>query len=339
MTRPVTSPVRIGVLGAAKVAPSALLLPSREVDGVEVVAVASRDPHRARAFARTHSIEHVFDDYERMLGDPGIDAIYVALPASLHARWTIAALQAGKHVLCEKPFTSNAEAASRVAAVAASSDATVMEAYHSSYHPIQAQLRAILDSGEIGRVVSARAEFCIPLISRRAVQWNAELGGGGLLDVGYYPVRQLRELFGEPTRILSARAWTLRDVDRRLDASLEFADGVRGAVISSILSRRLLTSSLVIRGEAGAVTVSWPYHPQSGARLTVQTRTGASTRLVDRRSSYLFQLEAFRDCVQTGTAPRTGPREAVAQLTTIDDLYTAAGLRPRPDAASTSAPQ
>ena len=321
------------MLGAAKIAPSALITPAAAIDGVQITAVAARDPLRGQSFAQKHSIERVFDDYDHLLSDPQVDAVYIALPAALHARWMVAAIDAGKHVLCEKPFTSNAEAAERVAVAGDASDVVVMEAYHSAYHPLQAQLRQILASGELGRVISARAVFCIPLLSRKAIQWNAELGGGGLLDVGYYPLRQLRDLFGEPTEILDARAWASHDVDRRLDAHLGFADGVRGEIITAIMSpRRLLTSSLEIRGDAGRLRVTAPYAPQYGARISLHTSRGRRGERADRRPSYIFQLEAFRDAVRGGVRPLTGPREAVAQLTAIDHLYTAAGMAPRPSA-------
>ena len=123
--------LRIGVLGAAKIAAGALIGPARRVPGVEVRAVAARDRGRADAFARRNRIPVVHRSYDELLADASIDAVYVPLPASLHARWTIAALEAGKHVLCEKPFAGNSAAAREVAAVAARSDRVVMEAYSS----------------------------------------------------------------------------------------------------------------------------------------------------------------------------------------------------------------
>jgi predicted dehydrogenase len=323
--------LRVGVLGAARVTPTALLRPAVAIEGVHVAAVAARDPRRARSFASKYSVPRVFEDYEQLLMDPHIDAVYIALPAALHARWMVKAIKAGKHVLCEKPFTSNAEAAQRVFEAADQSNVVVMEAYHSAYHPLQAQLRKVLAAGELGKVISARAVFCIPLLSKKAIQWNADLGGGGLLDVGYYPVRQLRDLFGEPTEIIAARAWQSHGVDRRLDASLRFTEGVRGEVLTAIMSRRLLASRLDIRGDAGRLRVTWPYHPQSGARMWIRTSRGKRSVSVNRRSSYVFQLEAFREAVESGAPPRTGAHEAVAQLTAIDRLYAAAGMQPRRD--------
>ncbi|MFE4835230.1 Gfo/Idh/MocA family protein [Arthrobacter sp. NPDC056691] len=128
------------MFGAARIAEEALLVPARQVDGVQVAAIAARDPHRARAYADKHGIRRVHPSYESLLADPDIDAVYVPLPAALHAAWTIAAINAGKHLLCEKPFASNSAAAVKVASVAATADHVVMEAYHTHYHPMHRRL-------------------------------------------------------------------------------------------------------------------------------------------------------------------------------------------------------
>src|SRR5262249_43546569 len=141
--------VRIGVLGAAAITPRAMVVPARSVDRVSVVAVAARDRERARVFAEEHDIPVVHRTYEQLVLDPDIDAVYNALPNTLHAEWTIAAVEAGKHVLCEKPFTANASEAARVATVARGTGCVVMEAVHSLYHPLAARIQHIVDSGEL----------------------------------------------------------------------------------------------------------------------------------------------------------------------------------------------
>ena len=126
----------IGILGAAKIAPAAVVKPARELDGVRIAAVAARDVGRARAFATKHAVPTVHDSYEALLADPDIDAVYNPLPNGLHAGWTLAAIEAGKHVLCEKPFTSNAEEADQVKAAADASGLVVTEAFHWRFHPL-----------------------------------------------------------------------------------------------------------------------------------------------------------------------------------------------------------
>jgi predicted dehydrogenase len=144
--------MRIGVLGAARIAPAALLRPARVVDGVEVGAVAARDRGRASAFAAKHGVATVHDSYADLLADPSLDAVYVPLPNGRHAEWTLAAIAAGKHVLCEKPFTANAEQARQVAAAAEGAGVVVMEAFHYRYHPLAQRMVDIVRSGELGRI-------------------------------------------------------------------------------------------------------------------------------------------------------------------------------------------
>jgi len=298
------------------------------VAGVEVVALAARDSERAAAAAAKHRIPRVHRSYSELLNDRDIDAFYVPLPAALHEEWTVAAIEAGKHVLCEKPFTSNAEAADRVAATASASDVAVMEAYHSHYHPLRRRLHEILDSGELGEIRSASGTFCAPIPPGRDIRWNLELGGGGLLDVGYYPLRLLRELFGEVTGA-RAVARTRGDIDARLEARLTHAGGVESTLLSSMWSMPPLAMRLEVLGTAGRMRVGTPYHPQMGGRIRISGSAGRRVERPDRRSTYEYQLEAFRDAVRGG-AVETGAREAVAQLQAIDAIYRAAGITPRP---------
>jgi predicted dehydrogenase len=307
-----------------------VLRPAADVTGVDVVAVAARDPERGAAFAARHGLG-LHPTYERLLRDPGIDAVYVPLPASLHAEWTTAAVEAGKHVLCEKPFTANASAAARVLAVAAAAPVVVMEAYHSHYHPLRARLREIIDSGELGDIRAATATFDVPIPPGRNIRWDFALGGGGLLDVGYYPLRLLRELLGEVS-VTRARAWARGNIDARMEADLEHSSGARSQMRCSIWSHRVFSARLDVVGTAGEMRVRSPYHPHQGGAIRVRGRDGRRVERLDRKSTYAFQLEAFRDAVRTGTPASTGPAEALAQQTAIDAIYRAAGLPVRPDA-------
>src|SRR5436190_3202456 len=148
------APLRIGILGAARIAPSAILKPARAVDDVEITAVAARDADKARKFAAKHDIPRVVATYDELVADPDIDAIYNPLPNGLHGRWTVRALEAGKHVLCEKPFTANADEAVAVAEVATTSGRVVMEAFHYRYHPLTQRAVEIIRSDELGPVRS-----------------------------------------------------------------------------------------------------------------------------------------------------------------------------------------
>jgi predicted dehydrogenase len=146
--------LRIGTLGAARITPAALIKPARHVPDVTVSAMAARDPDRARQFAAKHGIPVVHASYDALIDDPGIDAIYNPLPNSLHALWTLRAIEAGKHVLCEKPFTSNAAEAEQVAAAAKGSGLVVMEAFHYRYHPLARRMLDVVAGPDTGQVVT-----------------------------------------------------------------------------------------------------------------------------------------------------------------------------------------
>jgi predicted dehydrogenase len=325
------SELRIGVLGAARILREALVAPARDVEGVVVHAIAARDADRARRTAARFGIPRVHGSYEALLADADVDAVYVPLPSALHARWSAAALDAGKHVLVEKPFTSNLDAAEALAAHSElHSDLILAEAYHTGHHPLIGELRGILDAGEIGVVQRASAIFSVPIISRSDIRWNYSLGGGGLLDVGYYPVRFLRELFSPAPEVVAARARMRGEIDRFIETELDF-DGVRGTVVSGIWSARM-GMGVEIVGDSGRLRVTWPYQPQHGARITIEHASGRRRQAVDRTSTYVLQLAAFRDAIRGDAPNRTDTAAAVAQLRTIEAIQQRAGIRPRPSA-------
>src|SRR3989442_8341875 len=156
------APLRLGILGAARIAPMALVRPAQRVPEASVLAVAARDPERARRFAARHGIPRVHPSYDALLADPEIDAIYNPLPNALHAPWTIRALAAGKHVLCEKPFAPNAAGAGEMARAAGRARRVLVGAVPSPYPPPFPRLRAILDAGAIRHVPPPGAHFCLP---------------------------------------------------------------------------------------------------------------------------------------------------------------------------------
>lgn len=323
--------LRIGVLGAARIVKGALVAPAQRIPDVRVAAIASRTAERAQAHADKHSIPRAYGSYRGLLDDPSVDAVYIPLPAAMHAGWMIAAMDAGKHVLCEKPFTSNAQAAERVAARASASSVVVMEGYHTHYHPLHGRLRQIVASGELGTVTGATATFCAPIPPGKDIRWQRELGGGSLLDIGYYPVRALREVLGEISNVEEARAWQRNGVDRLLTATLRLENGVQGRVVSSMWSRRLLDMRLEITGTRGRLRATRPYHPQLPAsKIVIRTVHGRRVETTSRRPTYTAQLEAFRDAVRNVTAVPTGAHEAVLQLRALDAIYFAAGVAPRP---------
>jgi predicted dehydrogenase len=319
--------LRIGILGAANIAPLALINPAKENSEVVVAAVAARDASRARAFAAKHDIARVHDDYDTLIADPDLDAIYNPLPNGLHGRWTRAALAAGKHVLCEKPFTANAAEAREIAELAAQSDRVVMEAFHYRYHPLALRVEEIIASGEIGKLQRVEAAFCFPLPKFSDIRYNYSLAGGATMDAGCYAVHMVRTFGGATPQVVSAQA-KLRDpqVDRAMSAELRFAGGHTGRVRCSMWSSRLLEISARVVGDRGELRVLNPVSPQIFHRLSVRSADGKRVERFGRRASYAYQLDAFAAAVLRGEPVKTTPEDAVENMTVIDAIYRAAGL-------------
>jgi predicted dehydrogenase len=321
--------LRIGTLGAARITPPALVRPARQVDGVEVAAVAARDRARAEGFASKHAIPRVHDDYDALIADPGIDAVYNPLPNGLHAEWTEKALRAGKHVLCEKPFTANAAEAERVAAVANETGLVVMEAFHYRYHPVAEQLRTIARSGELGELRRISTSMCIPLPLPNDIRYDYDLAGGAGMDVGCYATHMNRLVAGAEPRVVRAEAKLARpNVDRWLRAELRYSDGLSGRMTCALFSATLLSIRIKVTGDNGTLNLFNPTGPQFGYRMTVKT-DGTKRRVkVDgaKTPTYVYQLTAFRDAVRDGKPVLTPPEDSIANMRVIDAIYEAAGL-------------
>jgi predicted dehydrogenase len=326
-------PVRIGILGAARIAPAAVIAPARAIPEAEVVAVAARDPERAEAFAREHGIPRTHPDYDALLADPDVDAVYNPLPNGLHGVWTIAALEAGKHVLCEKPLTANAAEAETVAAAAERADRVVMEAFHYRYHPLMAR---VLDlCGQLGTIRRLSARMIAVLPNRRDIRYRLDLAGGATMDVGCYALHELRTIAGAEPTVLDATPTTISPgVDRAMRARMSFADGSTATMECALLAARPPVADLRVTGEHGSVTVYFPTRPQLG---WISARIGGTTRRerVKGEATFFYQLRAFCDAAQNGAAVLTPPADAVANMRVIDAVYEASGRGARnPSAAA-----
>ncbi len=328
--RPARLPLRIGILGAARIAPLALVRPARTVPGVVVAAIAARDRARARAFAARHGIARVADSYEGLVRDPEIDAVYLPLPNSLHCEWSIRALEAGKHVLCEKPLAANAAEAERMAAAAARAGRLLMEAFHYRYHPLAERIKAIVTSGELGMVRELEAHMCVPLPFPRDIRYRYELAGGATMDVGCYAVHLLRFLAGREPEVLAARARCIApNVDRYMAADLRFPGSISGRMTCALLSGTLVRATAKVRGDTGSLWVLNPYAPQYFHLLRVRSARGVRWERVAGEATYTHQLRAFVAAVQGGGDVPTNAWDGAANMRVIDAIYERAGLRPR----------
>ena len=319
-------PLRIGILGAARIAPNALVEPARERPDVLVAAVAARDPERARAFAAEHGIERVPQSYDELVRDPELDAIFNPLANSLHAPWTLGALAQGKHVLCEKPFACNAAEARSMVEAARTADLLLMEAFHYAYHPLTQRWRELLRQGAIGEIVRVSASFrtSIPTTDFR---YDYALGGGATMDLGCYCIHAVRLAVGEEPEVTSASAVTgPPDIDVELEAALAFPGGAQGKIASGMNLSQGFRGSLTIEGKTGQITIDNPTLPHLGHRLRVDSPSLALDEEVAGRTSYAHQLDAFVDALRTGEPPLTSGEDAISNMRVIDAAYAAAGL-------------
>ncbi len=324
--------LRIGILGAANITQQALIEPAAGREDVQLVAVAARDRDRADQYADVHGIPQVMNSYDDVVNSPDVDAVYIPLPASHHAPWSIRALEAGKHVLVEKPFAANASEARQVAQVAATSGQVLMEAFHYRYHALMLRLQEMLTMRLIGEVTDISATFDVSIPDRSDIRYQLPLGGGATMDLGCYPVHLARTLIGSEPEVLTASARVVEggEVDEALEATLQFHGGVSATIRSSLLERQQQQTAR-ITGTLGTLDVENFVHPQKGNRITVSLESGIVTEEVPQQpSSYAAQLAAFVAAVRDGVGVSTGPSDSVANMEVIDAMYRAAGLKPRP---------
>ncbi|MFD2091042.1 Gfo/Idh/MocA family protein [Blastococcus deserti] len=331
-----SAPLRIGVLGAARIAERGIVVPAKNT-GCRLVAVAARDAARAEAWARTHGVERVLPSYADVLADPEVQAIYNPLPNALHGPWNLAAVAAGKHVLSEKPFASDAAEAAEVRDAAHRAGLTVMEGFHHLYHPVMRRLLQLVGSGELGDVVHVDATIAMPPPDPGDPRWSLALAGGALMDLGCYGLHAARSLAPwtggepEPEAAQAGERAAAPGVDEWLHADLRFPSGATATVRCSMVHPDR-DFSLRIVGTRGEATAPAFVEPNRDDRVLVRTPDGTRTEHLGTRSSYTFQLEAFIAAVRDGAPVPTGPDDAVATMTLIDRCYGLAGLPLRPRA-------
>ena len=321
-----TKPIRIGILGAAKIAPPAVIKPAKENPEFEVVAVGARDQARARAYAEEHGIPHVAAGYAELVTRDDVDLVYNALPPSAHAEWSIAALEAGKPVLCEKPFTRNAREAKLAVGTAQRLGVPLIEAFHNRFHRVLLRAREITASGELGRIKRAEAIFEAPIPYRDGeLRWSRELGGGALMDLGTYCVHAIRTNLSEEPRVERATADVQHGVDATMDSDWSFASGATGRIYCTMTSTGF-AGRFHVEGEKGSFEILNYLAPQMGCRFTVTVDGKTREEPTDGDATYVAQLKHVADVLRRGAKQLTGGADSIAQMETIDAVYAAAGI-------------
>jgi D-xylose 1-dehydrogenase (NADP+, D-xylono-1,5-lactone-forming) len=298
-----------------------VLAGARESDRVEVVAVASRDQARAEAYAREHGIERAFGSYEALLADPDIDVVYISLPNSLHVEWSIRALEAGKHVLCEKPLDRRPDEVERALEAAARSGRILMEAFMYRHNPQTAKLRELVGAGAIGQLGVVRSAFSFSLGDPDNVRLAADLDGGALMDVGCYCVSGSRLLGGEPERVYGEQVTGESGVDVLFSGTMRFPEGVAAHFdCGFVLPGR---DELEVVGSEGSLFLDDPWHARRPV-IELRRESGVEEIALEHVDSYRLELENLSDAIHGEAEPLLGRDDAVGQARTIDALYRSA---------------
>lgn len=323
-------PVRWGVLSTAKIGARAVIPAIAEATNAQLVAVASRDLARAEEVAAKYPGARALDNYEALLADDEVEAVYIPLPNGLHAEWAIRALQAGKHVLCEKPLGITAEQVLRIREASEKAGRWAMEAFMYRFHP---QIRWTLEqlaAGRIGDVRMVRSSFVFDLKSRPDdIRLKGALGGGSLMDVGCYPLNLCRAIFGGPPQEIAARVIVPpgHEVEMTVGAVLDFGNGRMGMIDSSFMLPRHFFAEIV--GERGRVVLPAPYTP-GRAEVTVRVETGDETfeHRFNAVDQYVLQIESFGSSIRHNNEPFITLADSLEQSQSIERIYAAAGFTP-----------
>jgi predicted dehydrogenase len=330
MTPSSPPPLRVGILSTANIA-RAFVKGVQPSSTVRVVAVASRDAAKAKRFAAEVGVPGIHDSYEALLADPGIDAIYNPLPNSLHAEWSIRAVEAGKHVLCEKPLAASASEARAMFEAAKYNSVHLVEGYPYRAQPQTLKLRELLDGGAVGRVQLIQASFGFTLKDGPNIRLDPSLAGGALMDVGSYPVSLARMVAKEgPSRVSALAKWTDSGVDRTLVATIEFPSGLLAQVSCSFDTA--VHRQALIAGTEGILQTTFYNNPSPTAPPILHLQRGkgwdATVEILEvpTTNGFLGEAESFERLVRQGREQWTGatPEESLDIMLTLEALLRSA---------------
>jgi xylose dehydrogenase (NAD/NADP) len=313
----ISTHVRWGIIGCGSIATSAIAPAIHWADRNELLAVASRSQRRADEKAAEVGAPHAYGCYEAVLADSDIDAIYLGVPNGEHARWALAAANAGKHVLCDKSLALTVADARAIAAACLDRDCVLVEGFMVRHHPQWTLARALLDSGKIGQVRHVRAWLRATNDNPADHRWSKKLGGGALFDVTCYPINAARFFIGEePVRAKAVARWTDPGpdaVDESTDALLEFPSGAVASVHGSL--RAPFEQGLVISGEHGRIILDRPFVPHwDPTEVVVDVPSGREVHAVGGANHFLHMFEHVAGCLLDREAPLFPAESGVANV-------------------------
>jgi D-xylose 1-dehydrogenase (NADP+, D-xylono-1,5-lactone-forming) len=312
--------VKWGIMSTARIN-RLFLAGARQSDALEILAVASRDRSAAERYARENAIERPYGGYEQLLADPEIEAVYISLPNALHIEWAIQALQAGKHVLCEKPLSRHPAEVERAFDVADREDRLLMEAFMYRHNPQTLKLTELVGAGAVGRVRLIRSAFSFAAGDPANIRLAATLDGGALMDVGCYCVSAARLLAGEPERVTAEQELGGDSVDVVFAATMRFAGDVLAHFDAGLaLAER---DELEVVGEQGSLFLDDPWHCRAPL-IELRHDHGVQRIELEQVDSYKLEAENFSGAIRGEARPLLGRGDATGQARAIGALYEAA---------------
>jgi xylose dehydrogenase (NAD/NADP) len=314
-----------GLLSTAKIN-RAILAAMPNSERGEMLAVGSRNLAKAQAYAAENTLPRAYGSYEALLADPDVDIVYIGLPNGLHAEWTIKALQAGKHVLCEKPFALTLADVDAMHAAAQTAQRVLAEAFMYRHHPQIRRAKEMVEAGAIGTPRYLHASFSFFMDRAYNVRWDPAIGGGALWDVGCYPMSLARFFFGAPERVEAWQVLAPSGVDETMVATLYFPDQ-RVAQIDCSFRLPYRTYAEVV-GDTGQIVLNHPFHcDHPEAALTLHQGDHHEVIETARAERYLLEIEDLHDAILTGREPLVTPAETRGHIETILALYQTAQAR------------
>lgn len=324
-----SSAIGVACLGAARIAPRALVHPASVMSDARLVSIGARDASRAQDFAQRYGFARAYGDYDAAIDDAEVSLVYNALPANLHAPFSIRAAEAGRHVLCEKPFAMNADEVRRMQDAARANSVRMIEAFHHRYHPMWVGVLGWIKSGAIGRIRTIEANFNCPIDPKggEEIRYRPECGGGAFMDLGCYALAwALDTMNAEPQSIEAEATLTEPGVDLSMQARLAFANGAVASLAASMAPTGALGRLLRVVGERGEIEFINPVSPHVGGAAVLR-RDGREERLPPNPvTTYFYQLRAVLDAIRDGAPLPTEGENALRQQRTLDRIYAAAGL-------------
>jgi xylose dehydrogenase (NAD/NADP) len=304
-----------GILGTANIS-KALHKPLRISKRNQLLAIASRSRQKADDYARQYKIKRAYGSYEELLADPDIHVVYIPLPNHLHAEWTIKAVQAGKHVLCEKPLALSLEEVDAISAAAKQHDKVVAEAFMYRTHPLTLKIEEMISAGKLGRIQLIRGSFTFKSDDPDNIRWDPEMGGGALWDVGCYPLNYARAMVGtEPTAIFASQVVSPKGVDGSIFAQLEFPGEVYAQIDGSFMIPYHTFMELI--GDQATLIIPKPFTPGLNEKVYINENGKTSAISIKGSELYLDEVEDMADAILLGKANKVSLEDSRANTAAI----------------------